>query len=139
MAPGRPPSVDGEADRLEAALKAARIPEKLQDGLWDVWVDDPARAHHLIARFKEYPQAMRLKAGTPRDMAYQQLCAASDAGDEPARQAALQQLEMLTRPATGAVSAHLSDAQKAPVATKSATLPSPWRAAIRDDKGNRLP
>lgn len=41
------------ADAFEAALKESRIPEQLHDGLWDVWVNNPARAGGLVARFKD--------------------------------------------------------------------------------------
>jgi hypothetical protein len=89
-----------------------------------VWVDDTARAHHLIARFKDYPPtpAVRLKASNPIDVAYQQLRTAHAAGDTAKIQAALQQLATLTMPAAGMVGTHLSDSQKAPVATKAADL-----------------
>lgn len=120
MAPGRPPSIDQEADRFEIALKTARIPEKLHNSLWDVWVDDPPRAHHLIVRFKEYPQSMRLKASDPIDVAFQQLRKAHASGDTGQINAALQQLGTLVLPATGTVGTHLSDTQKP--ATKAAEL-----------------
>lgn len=45
------PMVAAEADRFEAALKSARIPDQLTDGMWDIWTASPARAHSLIARF----------------------------------------------------------------------------------------
>lgn len=40
-------------DYLEKAMKAARVPTQLWEGIGNVWVDNPARAHHLVARFKD--------------------------------------------------------------------------------------
>lgn len=122
MAAARPPSVGDDYDQFEAAFKAARIPTRLYNALADIWVDDPRRAHHLIARFKDYPPtpAVRFKASDPIDSAYQQLRTAHASGDVGQIQAALQQLATLVLPAAGTVGTHLSDTQKP--ATKAAEL-----------------
>jgi hypothetical protein len=46
------PAVARQADQFEATLKAARIPEPLHDGLWDIWVNNGPRAYDLVARLK---------------------------------------------------------------------------------------
>lgn len=76
--PRTPNSVGDSYDQFEAAFKAARIPAQLYDALGDVWIDNPARAHHLIARFKDSgaTPAVRFKAADALDAAYQQLRAA---------------------------------------------------------------
>lgn len=79
--------VDVEASQFEASLKAARIPTPLQGGMWDVWVDDPARARHLVQRFKEYdPTRTKAAPGAvsvelPRDLADALAAARADEGD----------------------------------------------------------
>lgn len=57
------PQVAQAADYFEAALKDARIPEALENSLWDVWVENPQRAAGLVARFKDNgaTPAVRLK------------------------------------------------------------------------------
>lgn len=49
----RDPAVARDAEQFEATLKAARIPDALHDGLWDIWVDNGPRAYSLVARFKD--------------------------------------------------------------------------------------
>src|SRR5581483_9660841 len=102
--------VPNEYQRLEAALKEARIPSQLWDGIGDIWVDSPVRAHALITRFKD--SAVRMKAADPLDTAYQQLRTARDRQDAAGVQAALEQITLLVSPSTAKVGAHLRDTQK---------------------------
>lgn len=59
--PRMPTGTNESYDDFEAAFKAARIPTQLYEALGDVWVDSPARAHHLIARFKDRGQTLAMK------------------------------------------------------------------------------
>lgn len=55
------PAIAAAADQFEIALKAARIPDPLCDGLWDIWVNSPARAHSFVTRFKDGAPALAHK------------------------------------------------------------------------------
>jgi hypothetical protein len=100
MAPKLSPIIAAESNRFETALKEARIPEQLHDGIWDVWVTNPSRAHGLIARFKDAGStpAIRFKAAPdPIEQALNRLRqAAVAAGQSMPDDQIVQQIEQLT-------------------------------------------
>lgn len=107
---------------INTALKTAGLMGGIEEDVTkDVWVSrglEPAT--QVIARFKDgKTPPVRFKASDAIDAAVQAL---RNAPDEGARRAALQQLDMLTRPAGGAISARLSDDEKPPVAATKAAL-----------------
>lgn len=52
------PAIAVAGNTFETALKQARIPLPLHDGMWDIWAGSPARAYALIARFKDNGQTL---------------------------------------------------------------------------------
>jgi hypothetical protein len=133
MAARIPPSIDREADRLEAALKSANIPDLLHDGFWSIWVNNPPRAHALIARFKDNGATPSLKATAPGMVSVQMTREEADAWQAAIANEGNKRIIALLRQVTGtqiAVSAggKLTDSGDGskPVATKQVPL-DPWQ------------
>ena len=74
------PQVAADADYFEAALKEARVPEALENGLWDVWVNDPHARWAWSHSFKDYPATAQVRykaAGDSFDTYGQQIATAA--------------------------------------------------------------
>jgi hypothetical protein len=109
---------------FEAALKEARIPGELWDGLGDVWVENPPRAYHLVKRFKDTGDAqLRLKQSGIIDQALARLQAACQAraqtvGDQVIADYINKCAEVIG-PSSGSAGGSLAD-DEAPITTKEA-------------------
>lgn len=101
MASKPPTTIATDADRFEATLKAAKIDERLHDGLWDVWIGDPAKAHLLVTRFKDNGQTSAIvkhkqAPPDPVEQAIERLRTAARAAGQVARDDELvQQIDAL--------------------------------------------
>jgi hypothetical protein len=115
--------VPNEYQRLEIAMKEARIPTQLWEGIGDIWVNSPSRAHALIGYFKAGATVVRTKAAAPGMTTIElptalaaALASARAAQPDAAIEAALQQIGGTATKAGG----QLRDTQKP--AIKSASL-----------------
>jgi hypothetical protein len=124
-----------QADAFEVTLKAACVPTKHHDALWDVWVDDPARAVRMAQAYVT-PRAATTKAAP--GMAAVELPAALAAALASARaKLGDAQIAQLLTQATGAEAKGTTAGRNDKSATATKAAPRGF-AGILDDVSAQL-